>query len=92
MSAVPNADAFALVCRRLHGNYQELFRHRVAEVRTRFGEGLAAGERAAAGEVVEQALEAHSRAYVINGVLGALNWRIDSLPQDGVGELIPRRL
>jgi hypothetical protein len=89
VSGVPNADAFALACRRLHGNYQELFRHRIAELRTRFGEGLAAGERATADDVVEQALEAHSRAYVINGVLGALNWRIDSLPQDGVGELIP---
>lgn len=89
VTVVANADSFALACRRLQGNYESTFKHRIAEVRAKFGEGLPAGERLVAVDALDQALEAHARAYVINGVLAALNWRIGSLPEDGLGELVP---
>jgi hypothetical protein len=89
VTVVANADSFALACRRLQGNYESIFKHRIAEVRATFGEELPGGERAVALDLLDQALEAHARAYVINGVLAALNWRIDSLPEEGLGELVP---
>jgi hypothetical protein len=89
VTVVANADSFALACRRLQGNYESTFKHRIAEVRAKFGEQLPQGERQVADDLFDQALEAHARAYVVNGVLAALNWRIDSLPEEGLGELIP---
>lgn len=89
MTVVANADSFALACRRLRGNYESTFKHRIAEVRAKFGHGLPEDEKRAAEDLLEQALEAHVRTYVVNGVLSALNWRIDSMPDDGVGELVP---
>lgn len=89
MTVVANADTFALACRRLQGSYESTFKYRIAQVRAQFGKQLPQGEREVALDLLDQALEAHARAYVVNGVLGALNWRIESLPEDGLGELIP---
>jgi hypothetical protein len=89
VSVVANADSFALACRRLQGNYEATFKYRVAEVRAQFGKVLPDGERQTALDLLDEALEAHARAYIVNGILAALNWRIDSRPEDGLGELIP---
>jgi hypothetical protein len=38
---------------------------------------------------LDDSLEFHARAYILNALLGALNWRLDVNPQDGLPNLVP---
>ncbi len=41
------------------------------------------------GKAAEMALECHARQYVVNGVLTALNWRMNLSPSEGLPSLTP---
>jgi hypothetical protein len=40
-------------------------------------------------ELLDESLEGHARAYIVNGLLAALNWRLDARPEDGLPNLVP---
>ncbi|GIX08261.1 MAG: hypothetical protein KatS3mg115_2664 [Candidatus Poribacteria bacterium] len=82
MSRVRNANEFLLRFRELSGNYERLFAPRIAEVRRRY-----AGSPQK--DLLDQSLEAHVRAYIVNAFLAALNWRLDARPEDGLPNVIP---
>ncbi len=82
MSRVRNADEFLLRFRKVRKAYEDIFAHRIAQVRAQYAgkpeEGL-----------IDKSLEAHVRVYVVNALLAALNWRLDQNPEDGLPNLIP---
>lgn len=82
MSRIRNADEFLTRLRALQGEYNRVFSPRLAQVRSQY---TGTPEE----DVVGQHLEAHVRAYFINGLLAALNWRLDAAPQEGMPALIP---
>jgi hypothetical protein len=82
MSRVRNADEFLLSFRRISVDYQRLFAPRIEQIRRTYS-----GKPE--GDLVDQSLEAHARAYVVNALLAALNWRLDARPEDGLPNLIP---
>lgn len=85
MSRVRNSYEFLRRLRGISGAYDQLFRPRIDKIRNQFS-------RTPLGAVppdVDESLEAHSRAYFVNGFLAALNWRLDVTPEDGLPNLIP---
>lgn len=82
MNRVLNADQFLLDFRRICGKYEQVFGPRLAGVRTRY-----AGTPEE--DALDQTLEAHARAYIVDDLLAALNWRLDTPPEDRMWNLIP---
>jgi len=82
VSRVGNADEFLIRFQGIRVNYDRIFRLRVAQIREKYAgrpeEGL-----------IDQSLEAHARAYIVNDFLAALNWRLNQKPEDGLPNLIP---
>ena len=85
MSRVRNADDFLLQYRKICNKYEQIFGPRLAEVR-RIYAATPAGALSAANK---ENLEAHGRVYLVNSLLAALNWRLDSRPEEGLANLIP---
>lgn len=84
MNLVPNADEFLLKARRIRREYKEHFGPRIAQVRARYADT----RLGATPDGVEAGLEFHARCYVVNGLLAALNWRLDASPEDGLPPLV----
>ena len=82
MSRVRNATDFRREYRSIHSNYENRFARLIARVRREYV-GTPNESNA------DNMLEHHVRAYVINAVLAALNWRMDRQPQDDLPNLIP---
>lgn len=85
MSRVRNADESCQQFRKICADYERLFQPRISAIREQF-------ERSPAGQIprsVDESLEAHIRAYVVNALLAALNWRLDARPEDGLPNLVP---
>lgn len=85
MSRVRSADEFLICFRRICNNYERLFGPHVTEVRKKYA-GSPAGKPP---PFVDESLEAHSRVYIVNALLAALNWRLDASPEDGLPNLVP---
>lgn len=85
MSRVRNATEFRDKLMRARAEYEDTYRPQVEAVRASY-----AREPFDAVPVdVDDALEAHTRQYVINAVLNALNWRLDRTITEGLPNLIP---
>jgi len=85
VSRVRNADESLLQFRKASGDYNRLFRPRVAKVRAEYAKSPVGKPPPS----VDESLEAHIRVYVVNALLTALNWRLDAKPEDGLPNLIP---
>jgi len=82
LSRIRNADEFRLKFREIRGKYERIFGPRIAEIRRKYASGP---ER----DLIDRNLEMHARVYIVNALLAALNWRMDSFPEDGLPNLIP---
>jgi hypothetical protein len=82
MSQARNADEFLLRFRGIRKAYEDHIAPLVAKIREEYtgkpGEDL-----------LDQTLEAHIRAFAVNALLAALNWRLDARAEDGLPNLIP---
>ena len=85
MRRTRNADDFLLEFRRLRSNYVNRYKPLVDRVRREFAER----NRGTVSQLTDELLEAHSRTYVVNSFLAALNWRLDTNPETGLPNLIP---
>ena len=85
MSRVRNATDFLLKFREIRERYEGLFRHRIAEIRTTYANNRSERPPPA----VDESLEAHSRVYLVNALLAALNWRLDQAPEQDLPNLVP---
>jgi len=84
MSRVRNADDFLLLFRGIKERYESVFAPLVAKIKGTFAEDP--GELPPA---VDESLEAHVRAYVVNAMLAALNWGLDKSPERELPNLLP---
>jgi len=85
VSRVSNADEFRLEFRRLCESYTYFFAPRVAAIRELYA-------KTPTGQIppaVDESLEAHVRSYLVNALLAALNWRLDTTPEEGLPNLVP---
>lgn len=67
----------------LRDRYNRLFGRAIAGLRAQFGASPTKSVPADKAAI----LEAHLRAFLINGLLGALNWRLGSQPESGLWSL-----
>jgi hypothetical protein len=82
VSRIRNADDFLIEYRRIQADYDYKFKDIIADIREKYADGPSTS-------IVDQSLEAHLRAYKINALLAALNWRLDRTPVDDLPNLIP---
>lgn len=82
MTRVRNADEFLLLFRRISDDYGRLFAPGVEQIRQKY-----AGSPEQS--LLPNSLEAHARAYIVNALLAALNWRLDARPEDGLPNIVP---
>ena len=82
-SSVRSANDFRIEYRKLQGNYDRLYEPQVAAVRA----ALADPKRGTSD--LEEALEAHVRTYLIDGMLKALRWAITSSTPSEITNMIP---
>ena len=80
---VRSANDFRIAYRRIQGDYDRLYAPKVAAVRAI----LAAPERRDPN--LEEALEAHVRAYIIDETLKALRWVITSSTPAEIANMVP---
>jgi hypothetical protein len=81
--AVRSANDFRITYRRLQADYERKYGQKVAEVRA----ALADPKRKNLD--LEDALEAHVRTYLIDGILSALRWQIVSSTPAEIANMIP---
>lgn len=84
MSRVRNANEFLLRIRGATSKYNECFSTRIRDLRARYADSPAPKK-----QLLDESLEAHIRAYVVNDLLAGLNWRQDQQTQDGLPNLVP---
>lgn len=77
------ANDFRVAFRNLRANYKERFEPKVTEFRTRYA------SPARKNPELEKALEAHERAYMIDGMLAALRWVIVPSTPHEIENMIP---
>jgi len=82
---VRNADDFLREFRKIRERYETYFGPRIADIRNQYR--LTPVESTPVS--VDENLEAHSRVYVVNSLLSALNWRLDSSPDEDLPNLLP---
>jgi len=80
MSRIRNADEFLQRFREIREKYDDLFAPSIAELRKQYVGTPQESQ-------LNQILEAHVRAYIVNALLHALNWRMDCRPEDGLPNL-----
>lgn len=85
MSRVRNAVEFQQAHRQIRYFYDQLYRRRVETIRAEYARSPARITPTS----VDDALEAHVREYVVNSLLGALNWRLNASVEHGLPNLIP---
>lgn len=84
MSTVRNAGDFLLEARRLRLDYERKYGPQVTAIRAKYAE-TPVGRTP---DSVLAQLEYHARCYVVNGLLAALNWRLETTPEDGLPPLV----
>jgi len=84
MSRVRNADEFLLKARSFRQSYETIFGPLISELRTKYVES----PLQSVPDATKSLLEYHARCYLVNGILAALNWRLDSTPLDGLPSLV----
>jgi hypothetical protein len=85
VTRVRNAGQFQIQCRAAHRDYENRYGPLIAEVRAKYSNNPIEQVIPA----VEELLEAHGRAYLINALLNALNWRLNCTPEQGLPNLVP---
>lgn len=80
MSRIRNADEFLVRFRAIQNDYDNRFAPHVARLRAGY---------TGANPDVDKILESHVRVYIVNSLLSALNWRMDSEPAEGLPNLVP---
>jgi hypothetical protein len=83
LSRVRHAAEFLHQIQRLRQDYERKYRPRVEEVRAQYSSNPTGN----GPPVIDECLEAHIRAYLVNGFLSALNWRI--MPDDCLPNIVP---
>jgi hypothetical protein len=91
VSRVRNADQFLTEFRCRRQIYEQYYVQMSVRVRRKYtGLPISADERAALLKAEEDALlEAHARVFMINSLLGALDWRMDVPVEEDVANLVP---
>jgi hypothetical protein len=84
VSRVRTATEFLQKLRKIDDQYQQLFRPRIDEIRKNYVQ-----RPLTKPPLADESLEAHSRAYVLNALLAALNWRLDVAPEADLPNLVP---
>jgi hypothetical protein len=84
VSRVRTAKKFLQKLREIDAQYDQLFRPRIDEIRNSYVQ-----RPLTKPPLADESLEAHSRAYFLNGFLAALNWRLDVSPKTGLPNLVP---
>ena len=82
MTRVCNATDFLQRFREIQNDYEKIFKKKLTEIRKRF-----AGTPEEI--LIDQTLEAHSREYLVDALLAALNWRLDKGPAQRSPNLFP---
>ena len=85
MSRVRNADDFLFESRRIRGEYEERFGPQIAAVRAKYADNPVG----TTPDAIQAQLEYHARCYLINGLLEALNWRLNTPREEGLPPLVP---
>ena len=85
MSRTRNATEFRTAVLGVSGTYERAFRPTLDKLRATFAGTSASGQSVA----VDESLEYHARCYIVNALLTALNWRLDSSPGEGLPNLAP---
>src|SRR5712691_5464840 len=85
VSRIRNANEFLLQSRKISDDYERHFEPHIAAVRKKYV--VSPGGKPPS--LVDESLEAHCRAYVVNALLAALNWRLDTKPEDRLPNLVP---
>jgi hypothetical protein len=85
VSRVRNADEFWLQYQKLLGDYRRDYKPLLDKLRNQF----AAGGKPQVPPALDDALEFHTRTYIVNALLAALNWRLDVQPSVGLPNLAP---
>lgn len=80
-----NADEFRVAFQGATAAYERTYRPLLDEARRKYAGLPPPAQRAS----VDEALEHHGRCYIINTLLGGLNWRLDVTPEDGLPNLLP---
>jgi len=78
-----SANDFRVAFRSIRENYRTHFEPRIADLRVAYATPTRRNPR------LEQALEAHVRMYVIDGMLSALRWVIVPSTPDDIANMIP---
>jgi hypothetical protein len=84
VSRVRTATQFLQKLRKIAAQYEQLFRPRIDEIRKNFVQ-----RPPTKPPLADESLEAHSRAYFLNALLAALNWRLDVSPETALPNLVP---
>lgn len=85
MSRVRNADEFSIQIRKARRDYDERYKPWLDRIRERYAENPSGR----LSPDIDESLEAHQRVYLVNALLGALNWRLVCSPEDGLPNLVP---
>ncbi len=85
MSRVRNAADFLHRFRKLHADYHRMFVPEIAQVRQKFAES----DFPEIPPHVDDSLEFHARTYIINALLEALNWRLNTDASHDLPNLVP---
>jgi hypothetical protein len=85
MSRVRTATEFLQKFRKVNDRYEHHFRPSIDKIRKRYAES----PPGKLSSIVDECLEAHSRVYMVNALLAALNWRLDIAPEDDLPNLVP---
>lgn len=91
MRRVRNADEFLMEFRRRRQLYERYYIAICERIRRAYADlPMPADEKAAHLKAAEDTLlEVHARVFMINSLLGALNWRMDVAVEEEVANLIP---
>ena len=85
MRRVRNANDFRIQFREIAERYQYFFRETIEQIKSTYSQ-------TPLGKIpssIDESLEAHIRFYLVNSLLAALNWRLDTNPEDGLPNLVP---
>jgi hypothetical protein len=85
VSRVRNADESLMRFRKARADYECSYKPRLGEIRAMYSNNPADMVPPA----IDESLETHSRVYLVNAMLSALNWRLDCSPEEGLPNLVP---
>jgi hypothetical protein len=85
VTRVRNADEFWQLYQRLLADYRRIYKPLLGRLRDKY----AGGGKSQVPPALDEALEFHTRTYVVNALLAALNWRLDAAADFGLPNLAP---